>query len=171
MRLDSFSIKVHLYKQQTHNNMTQEAQHVETFKATAQGTGWPTKVNITGTEWTIQVDEPVDDGGTNSGPNPMQYFAASLASCQNEQAQVVAEELSLEIGSIDIDLEIDLDLSGFMGMEDHSKGSYKQVRLNAKVKGVTNEQAKALGAKVDARCPVLGLLRSSGCEISSTWSA
>ncbi len=152
--------------------MTQETGNTETFKAKAQGTGWATKVNITGTEWTIQVDEPVDDGGTNSGPNPMQYFAASLASCQNEQAQVVAEELSLEINSIDIDLEIDLDLSGFMGVTDHSRGSYKQVRLSAKVNGsVTNEQAQTLGAKVDARCPVLELLRNSGCEIHSTWSA
>lgn len=151
--------------------MTQEAQNLETFKATAQGTGWPTKVSITDTEWTVQVDEPEDEGGKNSGPNPMQYFAASLASCQNEQAQVVAEELSLEISSINIDLEIDLDLSGFMGEADHSNDSYKKVRMSAKVNGVTNEEAQALGAKVDARCPILGLLRNSGCEINSTWSA
>lgn len=149
----------------------EEQNNIETFKATAAGNGWPTKVSITNTEWNIQVDEPTEDGGTNSGPNPMQYFAASLASCQNEQAQVVAEELSLSIEKIDIDLEIDLDLSGFMGMADHSKGSYKQVRLNAKVLGdITPENAEALGAKVDARCPILGLLRSSGCDIKSSWS-
>ena len=62
-----------------------EIKNVETFKAKAKGKGWPTKVAITGTKWNIQVDEPVDDGGSNSGPNPMQYFVASLAGCQNEQ--------------------------------------------------------------------------------------
>ncbi|MFT5724546.1 MAG: putative OsmC-like protein [Bacteroidia bacterium] len=150
--------------------MTTENQHIETFKATAQGKGWPTKVNITDTEWSIQVDETTEDGGLNSGPNPMQFFAASLASCQNEQAQVVAEELSVSIASIDITLEIDLDLSGFMGMAEHSNGSYKQVRLNAIVTGdLTEEQVATLGNKVDNRCPILGLLRSSGCHILSNW--
>lgn len=148
------------------------SENIETFRATAQGSGWPTAVKISDTDWTIQVDEPLEDGGTNSGPNPMQYFVASVASCQNEQAQVVAEELSLSVKEIDIDIEIDLDLSGFMGMAEHSNDSYKQIRLKSLVHGdVSQEQVAALGAKVDARCPILGLLRNSGCEIESSWSA
>ena len=147
-----------------------ENSNLETFRATAQGNGWPTKVSISNAEWKLQLDETVEDGGTDSGPNPMQYFIASLGGCQNEQAQVVAEELSLNIEQIDINLEIDLDLSGFMGDADHSNGSYKNVRLNAKVTGdITEEDVKNLGQKVDARCPILALLRSSGCEIDSSW--
>jgi putative redox protein len=148
-----------------------ENAHLETFKAEAQGKGWPTKVSITDTEWTLQLDEPVEDGGSNSGANPMQYFIASLAGCQNEQAQVVADELSLNIAQIDINVEIDLDLSGFMGTSDTSNGSYKNARLNAVVLGeVTAEQVKTLGQKVDERCPILALLRTSGCNITSSWS-
>ena len=151
--------------------MTEQAQHSETFRATAQGKGWPTTVAITETEWTIQLDEPIDDGGQNSGPNPMQFFAASLAGCQNEQAQVVAEELGVSIQSIEIDLEIDLDLSGFMGMAEHSDDSYKETRLSAIVYGdLSVEQAQELGRRVDRRCPILGLLRASGCEIVSRWN-
>ncbi|MFT5512175.1 MAG: putative redox protein [Bacteroidia bacterium] len=147
-----------------------EGNNIETFRSNAHGRGWPTKVVIPDTEWSIQVDENEEDGGTNSGPNPMQYFSAALGSCQNEQAQVVAEELSLGIDSIDISIEIDLDLSGFMGETDHSNGSYKQVRLSAKVTGdVTEDQVITLGNKVDSRCPILGLLRSSGCDIVSKW--
>ncbi len=151
--------------------MADQAEHTETFRATAQGKGWPTTVAIADTEWTIQLDEPTDDGGQNSGPNPMQFFAASLAGCQNEQAQVVAEELGVAIHGIDIDLEIDLDLSGFMGKAEHSDGSYKQVRLSAVVRGdLTEEQVQELGQRVDRRCPILGLLRSSDCEIVSRWA-
>ncbi|MFB1022357.1 MAG: OsmC family protein [Vicingaceae bacterium] len=150
--------------------MAQENEHLETFKVKAQGKGWPTKVAIIDTEWSLKLDEPTEEGGSNTGANPMQYFAASLAGCQNEQAQVVAEELSVSITSIDIDLEIDLDLAGFMGMADHSNGSYKKVRMTAVVRGdLTAAQVQELGEKVDNRCPILGLLRSSGCEISSTW--
>lgn len=145
--------------------------HVETFKAEAQGNGWPTKVAITDTEWKLQLDEPVEDGGLNSGPNPMQYFTASLAGCQNEQAQVVADELSLHIEQINIKVEIDLDLSGFMGTSDNSIGSYKNVRLDAVVLGeATADQVNSMGQKVDARCPILALLRASGCKIESNWS-
>lgn len=148
-----------------------ENAHIETFKAEAQGNGWPTKVEIMDTGWEFQLDEPVEDGGTNSGPNPMQYFTASLAGCQNEQAQVVAEELSLNIEQINLKIEIDLDLSGFMGTADHSNGSYKSVRLEALVHGeATDEEVKLMGEKVDARCPILALLRSSGCKIESSWA-
>jgi putative redox protein len=145
--------------------------HLETFKVKAQGNGWPTKVDIINTEWKLQLDEPIEDGGLNTGPNPMQYFTASLAGCQNEQAQVVAGELSLNIDQINIEIEIDLDLSGFMGTSDNSNGSYKNVRLNATVRGeATDEQVKSMGQKVDARCPILALLRTSGCAIESNWS-
>jgi uncharacterized OsmC-like protein len=148
-----------------------ENSHIETFKAVAQGIGWPTKVLITDTEWKFQLDEPTEDGGTNSGANPMQFFTAALAGCQNEQAQVVAGELSMNIAQIDLKIEIDLDLSGFMGTAKNSVGAYKNVRLNAAVTvESTADQVKVLGEKVDARCPILALLRSSGCNIESTWS-
>jgi putative redox protein len=151
--------------------MSQEESTLEVFKATAKGSGWATKVNITGTEWTIQADETEEDGGTNTGPNPMQYFAASLASCQNEQAQVVAEEMELAIDAMDISLEIELDLAGFMGMAAHSNDSYKKVQLTHTVGGsITAEQVGEMGDAVDSRCPILGLLRNSGCEIDSSWS-
>lgn len=148
-----------------------ENSHIETFKAEAQGKGWPTKVTITDTEWALKTDEPIEDGGSNTGPNPMQLFIASLAGCQNEQSQVVAQELSIHITQVDITVEIDLDLSGFMGTSDNSNGSYKNVRLDAIVSGnLTNEQVKILGQKVDNRCPILGLLRTSGSKIESNWS-
>jgi len=151
--------------------MTSDNEHIEVFSATATSTGWPTRVSISGTDWILQLDEPTEDGGSNSGANPMQYFIASLAGCQNEQAQVVAEELSLIIDKINLNIEIDLDLAGFMGQAANSNGSYKQVRLNALVKGkeLTESQIKELGMHVDARCPILGLLRSGGCAILSNW--
>jgi putative redox protein len=151
--------------------MSNQENTLEVFKATAKGSGWATTVNITGTAWDIQSDEPVDEGGTNTGPNPMQYFAASLAGCQNEQAQVVAEEMELAIDAMDISLEIELDLAGFMGMAEHSNDSYKKVQLTHTVGGsITAEQVGEMGVAVDSRCPILGLLRNSGCEIVSTWA-
>lgn len=152
--------------------MSNDNQHLETFKVMATGSGWPTSVTISDTEWTIQLDEPEEDGGANSGANPMQHFAAALAGCQNEQARVVADELGLGIGRIDISLEVDLDLAGFMGEAPNSNGSYKQVRLEASVHGadLSAAQIAQLAQRVDDRCPILALLRNAGCSIQSSWS-
>jgi hypothetical protein len=58
-----------------------------------------------------------------------------------------------------------------MGIADHSNGSYKQVRMKTAVHGdLTNEQVLELGKKVDARSPILGVLKTSGCEINSSWT-
>ena len=35
---------------------------------------------------------------------------------------------------------------------------------------LTNEQVLELGKRVNARCPILCLLHSSGCKINSSWS-
>ena len=147
-----------------------EIQHLETFQAIAEGKGWPTSVSITGTEWKVQVDEPVEDGGSNSGPNPMQYFIASLASCQNEQAQVVAEELGITIDKIDIAVEVDLNLDGFMGIDDHSENCFKRANFVAEVYGdIPADKIFELGKRVDARCPILSLLRTGGSSIETSW--
>ncbi len=145
--------------------------HVETFKATAHGSGWPTAVAITDTEWKFQVDEPEEDGGSNSGPNPMHHFVASLAGCQNEQAQVVAEELGFEAKQVAITVEVALNLDGFMGAADNSEGCFQRVRLDAVVAGIDASQAAELGKRVDARCPILSVLRSGGATIESNWTA
>jgi len=144
--------------------------HIEVFSVSAKGSGWPTAVKIDDSDWTFAVDESVEDGGSNSGPNPMHHFVASLAGCQNEQAQVVAEELGFEANEIDINLKVELDLDGFMGASDNSEGSFKSVQFNACVKGITQEQATQLGNRVDARCPIMSLLRSGGASIESSWT-
>ncbi|MFY0643503.1 MAG: OsmC family protein [Bacteroidia bacterium] len=147
-----------------------ESTSIETFKVKATGTGVPTRVKVLDTQWAIQVDESEEDGGSNSGPNPMHYFSAGLAACLNEQAQVVAEEMKIELGELVMEQEIDLDLAGFMGMENHSNGSYKQVRLSVKVSGsISESDVQNIGKKVEARCPIMALLKSSGCEIVSHW--
>lgn len=145
--------------------------HIEVFAATAKGNNWATGVSIAESDWTFSVDEPIEDGGTNTGPNPMHHFVASLAGCQNEQAQVVAEELGFEMNGVDIKVEVELNLDGFMGVAEDSSGCFQRVGFNACVSGISAEQAAELGKRVDARCPVLSLLRSAGVRIQTAWTS
>lgn len=146
-----------------------ESEHIEYFQADATGSGWPTAVSISDSQWSFKIDEPEEDGGSNSGPNPMHHFVASLAGCQNEQAQVVADELGLKATDIKMSIEVAVDLAGFMGINESSVGAFRRVKLRTSVAGLRDEQSHALGALVDARCPILSLLRSSGVKIESEW--
>ena len=146
-----------------------KSEHIEYFQAKAVGSGWPTSVSISDSQWSFRIDEPEEDGGSNSGPNPMHHFVASLAGCQNEQAQVVADELGLKATDIKMSIEVALDLSGFMGIKDNSTGAFQRIKLRTSVAGLSDEQSSALGELVDARCPILSLLRSSGVKIESDW--
>ena len=79
--------------------------------------------------------------------------------------------MSISIEKIEIDLAVDLNLDGFVGEDDHSNNCFKQTDLKAIVHGnASKEQIADLGKRVDNRCPILSVLRNSGCTINSTWS-
>ena len=76
----------------------------------------------------------------------------------------------IEAGKININVAVDLNLDGFMGIDDHSNNCFKKATLSAEVHGdVTADQVAELGKRVDNRCPILSVLRSSGCTIDSSW--
>lgn len=145
---------------------------VERFSATAQGSGimGDTKVQINGTDWELLLDEPTEDGGKNQGSNPMQHFIASLISCDNEQAAVVAAEMGVKIERIEWTADVELDLAGFMGKDLSLKQPFVSAVIKAKVtSNGTDEQVKQLGEFVGARCPVRRLLVNSGVNVESSF--
>eukprot|EP00040_Diaphanoeca_grandis_P018045 m.94896 g.94896 ORF g.94896 m.94896 type:complete len:332 (-) comp26765_c0_seq2:7-1002(-) len=146
---------------------------IEEFKCTAQGSGilGDTHVQITGTEWTLLLDEPVEEGGKNQNANPMQFFISSLVACENEQAAVVAEELKIKIEKIEYEVSCDLDLGAFGGDNLDLTQPYVQGIVKATVTtDGTEEQVAALGASCDARCPIRRLLVNSGVVVKSAYA-
>lgn len=143
---------------------------VEQFTCTAQGIGilGDTKVQITGTDWNLQLDEPEEEGGTNKGANPMQYLIAALAGCENEQAAVIAEELKIKIEKIEWNVTVDLDLAGFEGKNLNLTQPYKAASITGKVTtDGTVDQVASLAASLAARCPIRRLLVNSGVDVQS----
>ncbi|MDA8064923.1 MAG: OsmC family protein [Thermaerobacter sp.] len=65
----------------------------------------------------VQMDEPADLGGTNSAANPVEMVLASLGSCMCIGYAMNAAVLGIEIQKLDIELEGNIDLPGFVGLE------------------------------------------------------
>jgi uncharacterized OsmC-like protein len=128
-----------------------------------------TEVDIrTGTH-SFKVDEPRSLGGANAAANPVQYALASLGSCQAITYQVWAAQLGVKLDSITVRVEGDLDLRGFLGVDDGVRPGLSAVRVEVTVAGPESEERCAeLAAAVDAHCPVLDLFRNPvpvSCEL------
>ena len=71
------------------------------MKATAtRDEGYRHTVKVRGHELT--VDEPRDQGGGDSGPDPQELLAASLASCTAVTMEMYAQRKGWDIGGIEV---------------------------------------------------------------------
>jgi uncharacterized OsmC-like protein len=120
-----------------------------------------TEVDIkTGTH-TFKVDEPPALGGADTAANPVQYALASLGSCQAITYRFWAAQLGVELDTLSVRVEGDLDLRGFFGVDDRVRPGFTAVRVEVILAGPESEQRYAeLAAAVDEHCPVLDLFKN-----------
>jgi putative redox protein len=120
-----------------------------------------TEVDIkTGTH-TFKVDEPPALGGANVAANPVQYALASLGSCQAITYRFWAAQLGIELDSLTVRVEGDLDIRGFFGFDDRVRAGFSAVRVEVSLTGPeTADRYAELAAAVDEHCPVLDLFQN-----------
>ncbi|MFA6619172.1 MAG: OsmC family protein [Candidatus Neomarinimicrobiota bacterium] len=125
-----------------------------TSKVTAYSEN-PTKTIVQARDFKIVIDEPENFGGTNHGPNPVEYVLSALAGCLNVVGHIVAQEMGFEVRGIKIDLEGDLDPSKFMGQDTDKRAGFEAIKVTLKPDCDADEAtlAKWLDA-IESRCPV-----------------
>ena len=120
-----------------------------------------TEVDIRTGAHTFKVDEPPALGGADAAANPVQYALASLGSCQAITYRFWAAQLDLELESLSVRVEGDLDLRGFFGVDDTVRPGFTAVRVEVSVTGPdAPERYDELAAAVDQHCPVLDLFQN-----------
>jgi uncharacterized OsmC-like protein len=120
-----------------------------------------TEVDIRTGAHTFKVDEPPVLGGADVAANPVQYALASLGSCQAITYRVWAAQLGIELDSVSVRVEGDLDLRGFFGLDDSVRPGFTAVRVEVTVSGPeSGERYAELAAAVDDHCPVLDLFQN-----------
>jgi putative redox protein len=58
---------------------------------------------------TLALDEPVESGGTDTGPRPTQLLAASLAACTAITVEMYADRKGWDLGRIEVDVDYSYD--------------------------------------------------------------
>jgi uncharacterized OsmC-like protein len=113
---------------------------------------------LVGSGHRFTVDEPESLGGENAAANPVEYALAALGSCQAITYRFWAAHLGIALDSVHVDVEGDLDVRGFFGIDDSVRSGFGAVRLQVRVTGPETEaRYRELAEAVDAHCPVLDL--------------
>ncbi len=74
-----------------------------------------TRTDVSVRDLVFSVDEPERLGGTNTGPNPVEYLLGSLAGCLSYIGHLVAREMGFEIQSMRMHIEGNLDPLAYLG--------------------------------------------------------
>jgi putative redox protein len=128
-----------------------------TFTAEGHLTG-TTEVSLRAREHSITVDEPPALGGADAGANPVEHALVALSSCQAIAYRFWAAKLGIELEDVEIVAEGDVDLRGFLGLDENVRAGFTGVRIKVTPIGPESpERYRALADAVDAHCPVYDL--------------
>jgi uncharacterized OsmC-like protein len=129
------------------------------FRATGRGVaGVRTEIRVG--RHTVTVDEPSALAGQDVAPNPVESALAGLLSCQVVTYRFWAVQLGIPLDDVAVDVEGDLDVRGFFGLDDAVRPGFTDVRVAVRLSGpASDEDYRRLHAAVDEHCPVLDLFR------------
>ena len=104
------------------------------------------------------LDEPLELGGTDTGPNPVELLLAALGGCQEIVYRAYAAVMGLKIDRIEVHAKGYLDLRGLLNLAEVPAG-FSQVSFTTQVvSDEPEEKIRQLAAMVEKHCPVLDSL-------------
>lgn len=74
-------------------------------RATIDGPAYDTRIAVRGHE--LHGDEPVDEGGADTGPKAHEYLCTALASCTAITLRMYADRKQFSVRSIHVDCTLD----------------------------------------------------------------
>lgn len=121
-----------------------------------------TQLNVEARQFSIVVDEPPQLGGNDQGANPVEYLLASYAGCINVVAHLTARELGINVESLRIAVNGNLNPAKFLGESDAERAGFKHIEVefdaNTDASAELNEKWIS---EIKRRCPVNDNLANS----------
>ncbi len=106
-------------------------------------------------QFQLIIDEPEELGGTDQAANPVEFLLAAYAGCLNVVGHMIAKELDIEIRSLEIEIEGDLDPSKLYGKPTVNRPGYQEIRVRLiPDSDATPAQLELWLSTIQTRCPV-----------------
>lgn len=105
-------------------------------------------------KFSIAADEPFELLGTNTAPNPQELLLAALNACMTVGYVAGCAVQGIEIEHLEIESEGELDLRGFLGIDESVPAGYETIHYEVRIKGNgTEEQFRAIHENVIRTSP------------------
>ncbi|MGW1848798.1 OsmC family protein [Streptomyces sp. NPDC001966] len=113
-------------------------------------------------QFVMSSDEPVALLGTDTAVSPGEYLLQALAGCYTVTLAAHAAAQGIELKSFRLELEGDVDLRGFLGIDPTIRPGLQQVRVRLHIDApdTPREQLEDLVALVENRSPIRDTLVS-----------
>jgi uncharacterized OsmC-like protein len=109
----------------------------------------------------MEGDEPHVLLGNDKAPNAVESVLHALASCISVGFIYNAAAQNIKVDKLEINMEGDLDLHGFLGLSDSRRPGYNNIRLTYKVKSdASKETLNELCSYVQKTSPVLDIIKN-----------
>lgn len=82
----------------------------------------------------MDADEPAILAGSDQGANPVEHLLHALASCLTTSIVAHASVRGIEIEELESELEGDIDLNGFLGLDAETPRGFTDIRVKFRVK-------------------------------------
>jgi uncharacterized OsmC-like protein len=104
-------------------------------------------------------DEPVALLGEDNGANPVEFVLHALAGCLTTSLVYHAAAQGIKIDAVESKFEGDLDLRGFLGLNEDVRNGYENIRVTFKIKAdAPEEKLKELCELAQKRSPVFDIV-------------
>ncbi len=102
----------------------------------------------------IATDEPTELGGANTAANPQECLMAAFNACMMVGYVANASLKGIELESVEIETKGQLDLRGFLGLDNTVKPGYDTLHYTVRIKGAgTTEQFQEIHEIVSKTSP------------------
>jgi uncharacterized OsmC-like protein len=93
----------------------------------------------------VEADAPAVLLGTDEAPNPVEYLLHALAACVTSSLAYHAAVKGIKIEQLESRVEGDIDLHGFLGLDEYAPRGYKSIRIKFKIKAdIPDEELEEL---------------------------
>jgi uncharacterized OsmC-like protein len=89
--------------------------------------------------FTMVADEPAILAGNDDGANPVEHLLHALASCITTSMVAHAAVRGIDIQEMESELEGDIDLNGFLGLNSDTPKGFTRIHANYRVKAAAED--------------------------------
>ena len=117
----------------------------------------------------FHIDEPVELGGSDTAPNPMEYVLSALNGCETVIMKMIANELSVELDDVSISTVGEIDTRGLKGI-DGVRTHFQTIKQKFTFKISSGEEKiEQVITEFKKRCPAYNLVKDANIPVEISY--